>query len=142
MEPYLWPAWLGDWLWLGADTHWGTGGALAHSVTLSHLQQFHNYRQARSLFRFLCFSSPSHNFYSNSYHPTMASAPSSSRGRRQSQSTLAAMDVPRSRFHPAAIAGALIKHGKYVAFGAAGIWWLDLPSAVPVLLDSQHVWHK
>jgi hypothetical protein len=36
------------------------------------------------------------------------------------------MDVPRSPLSPSALAGAVLKHGKYVACGLAGIWWLDL----------------
>lgn len=67
---------------------------------------------------------------------------STSRQRRQSQSTLAAMDVPRSRTSPGAILGAIFKHGKYVALGAAGIWWLDLADIMRALLASSDGWGR
>lgn len=68
--------------------------------------------------------------------------PGPSRQRRQSQSTLAAVDRRRSRMSPTRIVLALLKHGKYVAAGAAGIWWLDLRAAAENVLDGEDGWAK
>lgn len=52
------------------------------------------------------------------------------------------MDVHRSALSPAHIISQLIKHGKYVVAGAAGIWWLDLVTAVENLLESPDSWAR
>jgi len=74
--------------------------------------------------------------------PSSAGGSNKERGRRQSQSTLAAMDVPRSRCSPAAIVSAVFKHGKYVAFGSGMIWYLDLGNVVHRLLESKDGWGR
>lgn len=56
----------------------------------------------------------------------MSTAGSLPAKRRGSSSERALAEIDR----PAGFAGALVKHGKYVAAGLLGIWWFDLPAAV------------
>ncbi|BEI81674.1 hypothetical protein CcaverHIS002_0208340 [Cutaneotrichosporon cavernicola] len=73
----------------------------------------------------------------------MALAPATTFRRRKSSSsqTLAQMDHSPA-LSPGFIIRRLVKHGKYVAAGAAGIWWLDLVTAVENLLESPDSWAR
>lgn len=56
----------------------------------------------------------------------MSSAGSMPQKRRGSQSEFVLAEIDQ----PAGFGSMLIKHGKYVAAGLAGIWWFDMPAAV------------
>ncbi|GMK55119.1 hypothetical protein CspeluHIS016_0201750 [Cutaneotrichosporon spelunceum] len=73
----------------------------------------------------------------------MASPSQTTTRRRKSSSsqTLAQMDHSPA-LSPGFIIRRLIKHGKYIAAGAAGIWWLDLVTAVENLLESPDSWAR
>lgn len=62
--------------------------------------------------------------------------------RRSSQSTLASVDIPHSPFSPLRLGAILLKHGKYVAAGAAGVWWLDIRAAAEHILASRDSWTR
>lgn len=49
------------------------------------------------------------------------------------------MDVQRGRN---SFVSQLLKHGKYVAVGAAGIWWLDVPVAAQNVLETGVGWGR
>ncbi|WOO81337.1 uncharacterized protein LOC62_03G004869 [Vanrija pseudolonga] len=62
--------------------------------------------------------------------------------RRSSQSTLASVDIPHSPFSPLRLGAILLKHGKYVAAGATGVWWLDIRAAARHIVESPDSWTR
>ncbi|KAL1411029.1 hypothetical protein Q8F55_001976 [Vanrija albida] len=74
--------------------------------------------------------------------PEPSAAGSLPNRRRSSQSTLASVDIPHSPFSPLRLGAILLKHGKYVAAGATGLWWLDIRAAGEHILASPDSWTR
>ncbi|KAK8869593.1 hypothetical protein IAR55_000160 [Kwoniella newhampshirensis] len=67
---------------------------------------------------------------SSSSSPRRPSLPSQS-----SEAVIASIDSP-----PTKVTSAIIKHGKYIALGGVGCWWVGLLGAVRKVLDGERGW--